>query len=103
MSSQLAAGAGNLLYAVVLARVLTPGDYSQVVAFLAVYVLMHVPAAAFSAAGALAPERVDRLVPRLATIGGAAAVTLAATSGWIAALTGIDRTPVLGLAAVAPA
>ena len=35
MSGQLAAGVGNLLYAVVLARVLDPGDYSQVVAFLA--------------------------------------------------------------------
>jgi O-antigen/teichoic acid export membrane protein len=103
MSGQLAAGAGNLLYAVVLARVLAPGDYSQVVAFLAVYVLMHVPAAAFSAAGALAPDRVDRLVPRLGVIGAAAALALAATSGWVAHLTGIDRPLVLGLAAAAPA
>ena len=103
MSGQLAAGVGNLLYAVVLARVLDPGDYSQVVAFLAIYVLLHVPAAAFSAAGALAPDRVDRLVPRLAVIGAGTAIALTATSGWISDATGFDRPLVLGLAAAAPA
>jgi hypothetical protein len=103
MSGQLAAGVGNLVYAAVLARVLDPGDYSKVVAFLAVYVLMHVPAAAFSAAGALAPDRVDRLVPRLGAVGAAVAIALAATSGWIADLSGVDRPLVLGVAAAAPA
>ena len=103
MSGQFAAGVGNLVYAAVLARVLDPGDYSQVVAFLALYVLMHVPAAAFSAAGALAPDRIDRLVPRLGAIGAAMAIALAATSGWIADLSGVDRPLVLGLAAAAPA
>ena len=50
MSGQLVAGVGNLLFAVVLARVFTPAQYSDIVAFLALYVLLHVPALALSAA-----------------------------------------------------
>ena len=50
MSAQLAAGAGNLLFAVVLARVLASGEYASIVTFLALFVLLHVPSAALSAA-----------------------------------------------------
>ena len=103
MSGQLVAGLGNLLYAVILAHVLDPGDYADVVAFLAVYVLMHVPAAAFSAAGSLAPDRVDRLTPRIAVIGLITGLSIALMSGWIGELAGIDRALVLALAAAAPA
>ncbi len=66
MGAQLVAGAGNLLFAVVLARVLAPGEYASIVTFLALFVLLHVPSAALSAAGALAPERIEQLTARVA-------------------------------------
>ena len=39
----------------------TPGEYAGVVTFLALFVLLHVPSAALSAAGALSPERLEQL------------------------------------------
>jgi putative ABC transport system permease protein len=78
MGGQLVAGAGNLLFAVVMAHALRPGEYADVVSFLAIFVLLHVPGIALSAAGALAPDRLSRLTRRVAAIGGAAGVFL----GW---------------------
>ena len=46
MGGQLVAGLGNLLFAVVMAHVLAPGEYADVVSFLALFVLLHVPGVA---------------------------------------------------------
>jgi uncharacterized membrane protein len=103
MGAQLVAGIGNLLFAVVAARVLEPGEYAGVVTFLALFVLLHVPSAALSAAGALSPERVEQLTTRVAVAGAAAGATLIAASGPLAAATGIDRPLVILLGLAAPA
>lgn len=74
---QLAAGAGNLAFALVLAR-LSPRDYAQVAAFLAAYLLIHVPLVSLTADSALRPASVARLRRRSALLGGAGAVLVAA-------------------------
>ena len=69
LAGQAAAGAGNLVFAVFAAKLLGPDDYSDVVAFLALYLLLHVPASALSAAGALAPDRVGSVRTPVLRIG----------------------------------
>jgi O-antigen/teichoic acid export membrane protein len=54
MSGQLAAGVGNLLYAVLMARLLTPAGFTDLAAFLVLYLLLNLPAAGLGASGALA-------------------------------------------------
>ena len=103
MSAQLAAGAGNLLFAVVLARVLAPGEYASIVTFLALFVLLHVPSAALSAAGALSPERVEQLTARVAVAGVAAGATIIAASGPLGDASGLDRPLLVALGFAAPA
>ena len=82
MAAQCAAGVGNLAFAVVLSRVFDRSDYAQIVAFLAVYFLLHVPAAALTAAGALAPDRLERVVRQV--VGAAAAAGLATVGASVA-------------------
>ena len=103
MSGQLVAGVGNLLFAVVLARVFTPAQYSDIVAFLALYVLLHVPALALSAAGALAPDRLALLGPRVAVVGAAVGAGLVAASGPIGSLLGMPSGLIMALGVAAPA
>jgi O-antigen/teichoic acid export membrane protein len=103
MGAQLAAGIGNLAFAVVVARALTPGEYADVVTFLALFVLLHVPSAALSAAGALAPERLERMTAVVAALGIGAGITLGAASAPLSTLTGLDRPLVAMLGVAAPA
>jgi hypothetical protein len=103
MSAQLIAGAGNLLFAVILARVLAPGEYASIVTFLALFVLLHVPSAALSAAGALSPERIEQLTGRVAVIGVAVGATIIAASGPLGNASGLDRPLVIALGLAAPA
>ncbi|MGH2807868.1 MAG: glycosyltransferase family 39 protein [Actinomycetota bacterium] len=56
MSAQLASGLGNFAFAVIMARVLAPADFAVLRAFLALYLLINVPAGSMSAATALEPE-----------------------------------------------
>src|ERR1700754_631703 len=53
---QLAAGVGNLVFSLVAARVLAPGAFAQLAAFLALYLVIHVPAGSLSAGSALDPS-----------------------------------------------
>ena len=103
MSGQLVAGVGNLLFAVVLARVFTPAQYSDIVAFLALYVLLHVPALALSAAGSLAPDRLALLGPRVAVVGAAVGAGLVAASVPIGGLLGMPSGLIIALGVAAPA
>ena len=102
MSGQLVAGLGNLIYAVALAHLLDPGDYSKVVAFLAVYILMHVPSAALSAAGALAPQRAERLSAPVGAAGLAMGVLIVLASAPLGRLASLDQSLVVALGVAAP-
>jgi hypothetical protein len=57
---QILSGVGNLLYAAVMARMLTPGGFAELAAFLALYLLIAVPSLSLAAGGALDPERARR-------------------------------------------
>ena len=61
VAAQLIGGVGNLIITVALARVLAPGEYATLVAFLAGYVLLHTVASSVTAAVALDPTLSQRL------------------------------------------
>jgi hypothetical protein len=103
MGAQLVAGLGNVLFAVVVARALDPGEYAGVATFLALFVLLHVPSAALSAAGALSPERLERRPQWVVGAGLAVGAALIAGSGPVAAATGLDRPLIVALGLAAPA
>ncbi|MGQ0519851.1 MAG: glycosyltransferase family 39 protein [Actinomycetota bacterium] len=102
-AGQLASGAGNLVFAALAARLLDPAGFAQLATFLALYLGVHLPAVALSAAGAVAPGRSQVAVER--RLGLTAAVGLAVCAGPASRLLGVSRVAVLllGLAAlVAP-
>ena len=84
-SGQLGAGLGNLGFALVMARVLAPGSFSRLAAFLALYVLLGLPTQSLSAITALAPGRDRSLDRRVALGAGALGLALAIGSPWLAA------------------
>jgi O-antigen/teichoic acid export membrane protein len=103
IGGQLAAGIGNLLFAVAMAHALAPGDYAQVVTFLALFVLLHVPGIALSAAGALDPERLARHRPRVVAAGVGVGVVLVTCCAPIGAAIGLTPSLVVALGVAAPA
>jgi O-antigen/teichoic acid export membrane protein len=103
MGGQLAAGLGNLLFAVAMVHALPAGQYADMVSFLALFVLLHVPGVALSAAGALAPDRLATLTPRVGAIGAAVGLALAAGSVPISHVTGLPTSLVVLLGIAAPA
>lgn len=88
-TAQVAAGLGNAAFALIAARLLSPGGFAQVAAFLALYLLIHVPASSLSAGSALDGGLAGR-VRRHVVAGG---LGLAAA----VAVLGIPLAPVLGL------
>ena len=102
MGGQLVAGLGNLLFAVVMAHVLAPGEYADVVSFLALFVLLHVPGVAVSAAGALDPDRLDRLRPRVFGVGLAVGAALVVGAPVISDVIGLPTSFVVLLGIAAP-
>jgi hypothetical protein len=98
---QLAAGAGNLVFALVAARLLAPGAFAELAAFLALYLLIHVPAGSLSAGSALAPELAARARRRALAAGLAAGGALAVLAVPVGSL--LDLSPLLLLAAAATA
>jgi 4-amino-4-deoxy-L-arabinose transferase-like glycosyltransferase len=103
MGAQLVAGIGNVLFAIVVARALEPREYAGVATFLALFVLLHVPSAALSAAGALSPERLARRPQWAIGTGLAAGAALIAGSGPVAAASGLGRPLIVALGFAAPA
>ncbi len=71
-TGQVVSGVGNLAFVLVMARALEPRQFSQLAAFLAMYLLVHVPASSLSAGSALRPEINRRTRGR--AIGGGALV-----------------------------
>jgi hypothetical protein len=100
-AGQLGAGVGNLVFALVAARLLAPGAFAELTAFLALYLLIHVPAGSLSAGSALSPDLAARARRRAlaggAAVGGVLAV-LALPLGHL-----LDLSPALLLAAAAAA
>jgi O-antigen/teichoic acid export membrane protein len=101
-TGQLAAGIGNLAFSLIAARLLMPGAFAHLASFLALYLLVHVPAASLSAGSALTPALADALRRRVIMIGGGVAVVAAAGSLPLAALLNLPVGMVLLLAAAAP-
>jgi O-antigen/teichoic acid export membrane protein len=82
-SGQIVAGIGNMVFSLVMARLLVPGAFAQMASFLALYLLLSMPASAISALAALEPARAARLRPALLWGGAVAGLALAAASPWV--------------------
>jgi hypothetical protein len=100
--AQLVAGAGNLVYALVMARVLAPRAFTHLAAFLAVYLLLHLPAAGLGAGGAVAGNAVGVLRRRALGAGLAAGAAGMVAAPWLADLLRVPVTLPLLLAVAAP-
>jgi hypothetical protein len=98
---QLAAGVGNLVFSLVAARLLAPGAFADLSAFLALYLGIHVPAASLSAGSALSPELAARARRRVLAVGGAVGAALAIAALPLSSV--LDVSPLLLLAAAAAA
>jgi hypothetical protein len=88
-TAQVAAGLGNAAFALIAARLLSPGGFADVAAFLALYLLVHVPASSLSAGSALDGGLAGR-VRRHVVAGGVGL-------GALVALLGAPLAPMLGL------
>jgi hypothetical protein len=100
-SGQLGAGVGNLVFSLVAARLLAPSAFAELAAFLALYLLIHVPAGSLSAGSALSPQLAAQ-ARRRAFLGGCAVggalLVLAIPLGTL-----LHLSPVLLMAAAAAA
>ena len=102
-AAQLTAGVGNLAFSLLLARLLAPGAFAQVSAFLALYLLLHLPATSLVAGGAVAPRRARRLQPPVLVGGLLVGILLAVGASRLAGAFGVPIDLVVALAAAAPA
>ncbi|HEU5083907.1 MAG TPA: glycosyltransferase family 39 protein [Acidimicrobiales bacterium] len=100
--AQWTAGVGNLVFALVAARVLAPGEFAELGAFLSGYVLLHLPAAGIGAGAALSPAGLSQQRRRLGIGGLAIGALLAAASPVLARTFDMPLPVVLALAAAAP-
>lgn len=100
LAAQLTAGVANLVVAVAIARVVAVDRYAEVTAFLALYLLVHVPGAALAAAGALDPGRVAAVRRRVALTALIAAFVAAVGSPYLGPVLGLPA-PMAFLLAVA--
>ncbi len=82
-AGQVAAGIGNLAFALVMARFLAPGSFAQLASFLALYTVLSMPGTSISAVAALGPGRTSRLRPLMRWGGLGIGVALAASSPWL--------------------
>jgi hypothetical protein len=101
-TGQLAAGVGNLVFSLIAARLLAPGAFAHLASFLALYLLVHVPATSLSAGSALTPELADRIRRRVLGAGLMAGAAVAIASVPLSALLNLPLAMVLALAAAAP-
>lgn len=101
-AGQGGAGLGNLAFSVVMARMLPPEGFAVLVAFLALYLLIHVPASSLSAGSALEPTSATRHRWRVAGLGAAIGVGLIAAAGPVSAITDLPPALVVAAAAALP-
>ena len=100
--AQVASGAGNLVFALAAARLLAPGAFADLAAFLALYLVVHVPASSLSAGGALSPAAVPQARRRALAIGAGAGALVALAAVPVAPLLGVPAGLLLVLAAGVP-
>lgn len=101
--AQLASGIGNLVYALVAARLLEPRGFAQLAAFLGLYLLVHIPASSLSAASALEPALARERRRRAVQIGLAGAGLLAVLALPLSGPAHVPAGMLLALAAAIPA
>jgi O-antigen/teichoic acid export membrane protein len=101
-TGQLSAGVGNLAFSLVAARLLAPGGFAHLASFLALYLLIHVPATSLSAGSALTPGLADGIRRRVLGAGLAVGAGIALASLPLSALLNLPLAMVLLLAAAAP-
>jgi hypothetical protein len=102
VGAQLAAGVGNLGFAVVAVRWLPGGEYAQLAAFLAAYLLINTPAASLTAGASLRPDLAARMRPVALAAGCAVGVLLAVSAPWLATFARLPMALVVLLAVDAP-
>jgi O-antigen/teichoic acid export membrane protein len=102
-SGQIAAGLGNMVFSLVMARILAPGTFAQFASFLALYLLLSMPGSAVSAVAALEPARAARFRPALLLGGAAVGVALAVASPWVGPALRLPVAMVVVLGLSAPA
>jgi O-antigen/teichoic acid export membrane protein len=95
-------GLGNLLFALVAARMLAPGEFAQLAALLALYLLLHLPAGSLSAGSALRPELSVTLCRRVLAVGAAVGAAVLAVGLPLAGTLRLSPGLVVCLAAAAP-
>lgn len=103
MGGQLAAGVGNLGFALIAGRLLEPGAFAALAAFLAIYLLVHVPSASLGAGAALHPERLSRATNLFVAGGILAGLATAIAAGPISSAFNLPMAMVIALAAAMPA
>jgi 4-amino-4-deoxy-L-arabinose transferase-like glycosyltransferase len=99
---QLASGVGNLVFSLVLARLLAPTAFADMAAFLALYLVVHVPAGSLSAGSALSPELAERGRRRMLALGAGVGVAIAALAVPLASVLNVPVEMLLALALSAP-
>jgi 4-amino-4-deoxy-L-arabinose transferase-like glycosyltransferase len=100
---QLAAGIGNLGFALVCAHVLAPREYSRLAAFLAAYLLLYMPFSSLAAGGALVPEAIHQRRRHGFLLGaGIAGVLLVGAAAGLGPALGLGTPLLLLLAGAAP-
>jgi hypothetical protein len=101
-AAQVASGIGNLVFAVAAAHLLTPGGFADMAAFLALYLVVHVPASSLTAGGALTPGVVPHARRRAIAGGGALGALLAVAAIPLSGLLGVEPALLFVLAAAVP-
>ena len=101
-AGQLAAGAGNLLFIAVAARVLPRSGFGDLAAFVALLTALHLPGAGLAAAGALTGGDARRLARRVSAVAGVAGLLLAVLASPVSQVVGLPIPFVLALAAALP-
>jgi len=100
---QVLAGIGNLVFVALAARVLRPGAFGSLAAFVALLTAVHLPSAGLAAASALTPAGLAPLARRAAITGAVASVMVVVLASPLSAVTGLPVAMVLALAAALPA
>ncbi|HEX3839313.1 MAG TPA: glycosyltransferase family 39 protein [Acidimicrobiales bacterium] len=102
-SGQIAAGLGNMVFSLVMARILAPGTFAQFASFLALYLLLSMPGSAVSAVAALEPAKAARFRPALLLGGAGVGIALAVASPWVGPALRLPVAMVVVLGLSAPA
>ena len=82
-AGQIAAGLGNMVFALFAAHVLDPGDFAHLATFLALFTVLGLPGSSISAASAFSPVLAHRLRSSMWQVGLGAGCALTIGAPWI--------------------